>query len=235
MNKDNIFFVIPAYNEGQSIGNVLNELHDSGFHSIVVVDDGSTDGTSEAVQKTDAILIEHIINRGQGAALSTGFEYCQKVNECKCIVTFDADGQHRVEDAEKMAELLLNSDSDIVLGSRFLDLKNESIPTGRKLMLKLASYFLRFIYGLKISDAHNGLRVIKKESAYKIMPATDGMLHASEMIYLIKKNKLKYMESPVKINYSAYSLAKGQKTSGFAYMGFLTIYHKIILLLFEKD
>ncbi len=235
MNKDNTYIVVCAYNEEKAIASVINGLNEMGFRKIVVVNDGSSDETGNVVRNFPVVLIEHIINRGQGAAIATGLEYCSRLEDCKFIATFDADSQHRPEDLEKMAEMIFNSDSDIVLGSRFLDLKSESMPFGRKFILKCAALFIRFMYGLKFTDAHNGLRIMKKEVCRKIMPFTDGMLHASEMIYLIKKNRLKYLESPVKINYTEYSISKGQKSSGFAYLGFLTIYHKIILLLFEKD
>ncbi len=235
MNKENIYFIIPAYNEGTVIAGVLEELIACGYKKIVVVNDGSNDNTSETVKSFPVILIEHIINRGQGAALGSGITYALKNSDCKLIVTFDADGQHRLEDVERMISIIESEKCDIVIGSRFLSLRNDKLPFGRRIILKLASHFLRFIYGLKLTDAHNGLRVFRKECGNKLIPTMDRMVHASEMIYLIKKHSLIYRESPVKINYTKYSLSKGQKTSDFINLGLLTIYHKIILIFFEKD
>jgi polyprenyl-phospho-N-acetylgalactosaminyl synthase len=233
MNKDNVYFIIPAYNEERAIGNVIQELLNKNFSKIIVINDGSKDNTSNIVRKYPIFMIDHIINRGQGAALGTGLNYAISQDDCQFIVTYDADGQHRIEDVEQMLEVI--GDNDIVLGSRFLKLKSEGIPFRRKIMLKMATRFLWLIYGLRLTDAHNGLRVIRKESAHKMIPLFDGMLHASEMNYLIKKNKLKYIECPVTIKYTEYSLSKGQKTSNFMNLGFMTIYHKIILLFFEKE
>jgi polyprenyl-phospho-N-acetylgalactosaminyl synthase len=235
MNRNEIYIIIPAYNEEKVIGNVISELLSKGFNNLIVVNDGSKDNTSKIISHFPIIILEHLINRGQGAALGTGILFATKIHDCKYIVTFDADGQHRIEDVEKMTNMLIEKNYDIILGSRFLTVVNDKLPFGRSLMLKFGSLFLRFIYGLKLTDAHNGLRTFRKDVASKLIPSTDGMVHASEIIYLIKKYSLKYLECPVKINYTDYSISKGQRTSNFISLGLLTLYHKIILLFFEKD
>lgn len=235
MQKQSVFFIIPAYNEEQSIAEVLESLLQKGYEQIIVVNDGSTDRTAGIVRNYPVMLLNHIINRGQGAALHTGIQAAVNNAACEYIVTFDADNQHQPEDVEGMLQFLERSEYDIILGSRFLGKRSETLPQSRKIVLKLATLFLRFIYGLNITDAHNGLRVFRKSIGLRICPTTDDMVHASEILYLIKKYRLKYAEYPVEIVYSEYSLQKGQKTSYFLKLGFSTIFHKLALLFFEGE
>src|SRR5438552_2406510 len=90
------FFVIPAYNEAASVGEVVRQVRKL-FPQVVVVDDGSADQTSEAAQAAGAVVVRHLINRGQGAALKTGIDYAL-AQGADIIVTFDSDGQHQLED-----------------------------------------------------------------------------------------------------------------------------------------
>jgi len=232
--KDSLYFVIPAYNEAQVIGEVIENLFENGFKNIVVVNDGSKDHTKEVVSRYQVVLLNHIINRGQGAALRTGIEFASKQDECKYIVTYDADGQHRLEDVESMLKTISSQNLDIILGSRFIKNENENMPLGRWIMLKFATLFLGFVYGLNFTDAHNGLRLFKKECASKILPTIDNFVHASEIPYLIKKNRLNYTEIPVKIKYTNYSIGKGQKTSNFLRVGKYTLLHKLQMIFFDK-
>ena len=118
--KNQIYFVIPAYNEAKVIANVLKDLKHHGFSNLVVTDDGSTDNTAEKVNSVKGVtLLPHVINRGQGAAIRTGIGYALQQPDCKYIVTFDSDGQHRISDLPNMITLLEQGKCDIVLGSRF--------------------------------------------------------------------------------------------------------------------
>ncbi len=234
MKKDNsLYFVIPAYNEAAVIGEVAQNLLKQGYKQIVIVNDGSRDNTADILKKIPIVALNHPINRGQGAAIATGIEYCVRQPDCRYIVTFDADGQHRLEDVEAMLKEIKASDVDIVLGSRFLSKKSEKMPVSRKIMLLGATLFLRFLYGLKLSDAHNGLRLFKVEVARQVMPTVDNFVHASEIPYLIKRNRLRYIEMPVTIDYTEYSLSKGQKTSNFLRVGKYTILHKLLSIFFD--
>ena len=93
--------VIPLYTEASVIGEVIAGLQPE-FSNIVCVDDGSTDGSAAAARAAGAFLVQHPVNLGQGAALQTGIEFALAHASCAFIVTFDADGQHRVEDAVSM-------------------------------------------------------------------------------------------------------------------------------------
>src|SRR5688572_528138 len=118
MNSDTCI-IIPAYNEERVIRKHLNQVARH-FPFIVCMNDGSSDNTSREILKTSAVLVEHCINLGQGAALQTGIDYALQFPHVKYFVTFDADGQHDIKDVVKMVKRLKKNDIDIVLGSRFL-------------------------------------------------------------------------------------------------------------------
>lgn len=182
--------------------------------SAVVVDDSSSDKTREVAREGGAWVVSHPINLGQGAALQTGFEFAL-ANDAKFVVTFDADGQHLVKDAIEMVTLAAAQGLDVVIGSRFLRGRPESIPLSRYVILKLAVLFTRFTTRLDVSDTHNGLRVFSASSARLIQLQHNRMAHASEILSQIAKLKLKWAEHPTDILYTDYSIAKGQKSSNF--------------------
>jgi glycosyltransferase involved in cell wall biosynthesis len=217
-----IFFVIPAYNEGKSIGRVVNELKKAGYNNIVVIDDSSKDNTYAEAKKRKAIVLKHIINRGQGAALRTGIDYALK-NGAEIIVTFDSDGQHRIEDLEAMLGPVVKGEADVTLGSRFL--KKTDMPFSRKILLKGSILVQWVFYGVKLSDAHNGYRVLSRRAAEQIKIDSDRMEHASEIVEEIMKKKIKYKEVPVVIRYSGYSMKKGEAS----FFGAVKILFKMVI------
>lgn len=212
--KKEIFFVIPAYNESKVIADVISKLNDKGFFNLIIIDDGSKDNTFNIVNKIKSnglVLLEHIINRGQGAALKTGIDYCLMKKNCKYIVTFDSDGQHRISDLINFIEPLERNICDIAIGSRFL--KKESrdlVPLKKKILLRGALVITYILSRIWLSDTHNGYRVMNIKAAKKIKITMDGFEHASEIIDEIARKKIKYLEVPVFIDYTDYSKAKGQ-------------------------
>ncbi len=207
MNKS-AWVIIPVYNEAEVIGSVVDGLKKQ-FKNIVCVDDGSSDGSADLILKNGAELVVHTRNQGQGAALRTGVQYALQKG-AQYFITFDADGQHRVEDAVKMLKYLKKNDVDIVLGSRFLGAQAEGLPVTKRVVLKAAIVFSNVTTGLKLTDTHNGLRVFNRNVASKLKLTCSGMAHASEIIYRVAENKFIYAELPVTIKYSRYSKAKGQ-------------------------
>lgn len=203
----NISIVIPAYNEEKFIGQVISNLQSAGYKNIIVVDDGSADNTKNIAKEKGAVVVEHIMNRGQGASLKTGIDYALKTG-AEYIVTFDADGQHRVEDLKLMLDPVISGKADISLGSRFLQQENK-IPVKRKILLKGSLLVQYFFYKIKLTDVHNGFRVFSKKAAQQINITCDKMDHASEIVEEIKKKNLSYTEVPIIINYSEETLAKG--------------------------
>lgn len=204
-----VWFVIAAMNEGAMIGEVVASLTPHG--AVVVVDDGSHDETSEFASAAGAHLLRHLLNRGQGAALQTGIQYALR-NGASHVVTFDADGQHRVEDALAMVARCDEAGLDAVLGSRFL---GATVGMGwrKGLVLRAAVIFTRLTTGLRLTDTHNGLRVFSRAGAQALEIRQDRMAHASEILAQIARRGLRYEEAPVTIIYTEYSIAKGQRLS----------------------
>jgi glycosyltransferase involved in cell wall biosynthesis len=203
--------VIPAFNEEKKIRGVVSALHNSGYLNTIVVDDCSGDNTLQEALQAGGVVLKHIVNRGQGAALKTGIEYALEQG-AEAIITFDADGQHHAEDLPRLLEPLHSRKAEVVLGSRFLH--NESnTPAVRTAFLKGGAAIFRLMYGLQLTDSHNGLRALSRNAAQKINITQDRMEHASEIIEEISKHKLRYREVPVTITYTDYSLQHGQRTS----------------------
>jgi glycosyltransferase involved in cell wall biosynthesis len=196
------------YNEATVVGSVIESLLPT-FPNVVCVDDGSTDGSQEVARKAGAVVVQHPVNLGQGAGLQTGIEYALQDPELDCIVTFDADGQHRVIDAQAMVARVLSGEADIVLGSRFLDDRTD-VSRLKRLVLKTAAVQSKLATGMDLTDAHNGLRVLSASAASRIHLTQNRMAHASELVHQIAEMRLRWVEHPVEIIYTDYSKSKGQ-------------------------
>ncbi|WP_113718712.1 MULTISPECIES: glycosyltransferase family 2 protein [Arthrobacter] len=196
------------YNEASVVGGVITGLRKV-FPYVVCVDDGSTDGSQEAARRAGAVVVQHPVNLGQGASLQTGIEYALNDPELDCIITFDADGQHRVVDAQAMAERIKSGEAEIVLGSRFLD-KRTKLSPAKRLVLRTAAVQSRLATGMDLTDAHNGLRALSPKVARGIHLTQNRMAHASELVHQIAEMKPKWVEQPVEIIYTDYSKGKGQ-------------------------
>lgn len=205
---DDTWVVIPVYNEEKVIGDVVAGVR-TAFAQVVCVDDGSTDRSAEVAAKAGARVVRHPVNIGQGAALQTGFEYALADPSMQFVVTFDADGQHQISDAVGMVERLRAGEADVVFGSRFLD--ERSNPTfAKKMVLRAAVGYTNMTTRTKLTDAHNGLRAIRRPVVEKIDITQNRMAHASELVAQIGALKVSYVEHPVHILYTDYSKAKGQ-------------------------
>ncbi len=194
---------IPAYNESKYINKVIKNCKKF-FKNILIVDDGSNDNTLELIEKFDNILvIKHCINCGQGTAISTGLQYFLNNTNFQYLVTIDADSQHDPKEAFEMLEYTVRNNYDVVLGSRFLYKDNDSIPIKRNLALKIAILFERFFYGINLSDAHNGLRVLSREACKSLNYLyASGMAHATEIPSRLHNAGYHLNEFPCKVNYN---------------------------------
>lgn len=196
------------YNEASVVGTVIEGLRKD-FPHVVCVDDGSTDGSQDVAREAGAVVVQHPVNLGQGAALQTGIEYSLQDPQLDCIVTFDADGQHRVVDALAMADRIRSGEADVVLGSRFLDDRTKLSPL-KRLVLRTAAVQSRMSTGMALTDAHNGLRAFSPGVARNIHLQQNRMAHASELIHQLAEMKPRWVEHPVEIIYTDYSKSKGQ-------------------------
>lgn len=179
------------------------------FENIVCVDDGSSDASVTEAAAGGAIVVRHPTNLGQGAALRTGLDYALQDPRADYFVTFDADGQHQVADVEGMLERLDAGDLDIVVGSRFLDGRTKP-GVLKRVVLKFAVLFERLTTGVRLTDAHNGLRAMNRTAAAGIVIEQNRMAHASEFVAEIGRKHLRYAEYPVHVVYTDYSRSKGQ-------------------------
>ena len=204
---DGIWIVVAAYNEAAVIADVVGGLRRH-YRDVVLVDDGSNDETGPRAAAAGAIVVTHPINLGQGAALQTGIDFAL-MRGAERVVTFDADGQHRPSDIAMLLDALAANRVDFVLGSRFLGAAS-NLPTVRRWVLRAATVFTRATTGLALSDVHNGLRAMTRRGASALRLRQNRMAHASEILHQIAASRLPYVEAPVTIDYTAYSLGKGQ-------------------------
>jgi len=205
---DSVWIVIPLFNEAEVIAGVVHDIKTQ-FKNVVCVDDGSSDESAVLAKTAGAIVLQHPMNLGQGAALQTGFDYVVSRPEATHVVTFDADGQHRLRDAVEMAELALTKRISVIYGSRFLD-KRTKPGLKKRIVLKVAALMTRVFTGLRLTDAHNGLRVLSREALGKVRLEQNGMSHASEIVHQLAKSRLSWREHPVEVLYTEYSKKKGQ-------------------------
>lgn len=204
-----IFVVVPAYNEATQIADVIGRLLGANY-SVVVVDDGSVDGTWDVLNTLPVHRLRHPINSGQGAALQTGMGYALQQG-AQYIVHFDADDQHQVADISRMVEPLTTGEAEVVLGSRFLSRDHQRhVPWLKRLVLRGGILVNGLLTGLWLSDAHNGFRALSRSAAQRIHLKENGYAHASEILYQIRAQRLRYVERPTAIRYSEYSRRKGQ-------------------------
>lgn len=200
--------VIPAYFEGQVIADTVATVLPT-FPLVIVVDDGSTDGTSVQAAAAGGRVIRHAVNLGQGGALATGIKAALMLPQVQYIVTYDADGQHRIDDAAAMVERLRVGDIDVALGNRFAGTEVQA-GLAKRLLLKAAVVYTRRDTGLDLHDTHNGLRAMTRAFAAGLDIQENGMGHASEILEHIAHTHARYAEVPVTIRYTDYSRAKGQ-------------------------
>ena len=206
--SDTTWFVVPLFNEGQVVGDVIRDLR-TRYPLVVCEDDGSEDDSARIAEEAGAVVVRHPYNMGQGAALKTGIDYALRDAAMRQVVTFDSDGQHRVDDAAAMIAKREEEGVDIVLGSRFLDQRTRP-GLLKRAVLRGAVLYTNLTSGVKLTDAHNGLRVLGREACEKIAIEQNRMAHASEIVEEIGRHRLTVAEEPVHIVYTDYSRAKGQ-------------------------
>jgi polyprenyl-phospho-N-acetylgalactosaminyl synthase len=204
-----LFIIIPAYNEENKIAEVVSSLTENGLTNIIVVDDGSKKPLNNILKSNSVCLIRHPVNLGQGAALQTGMNLAMQKG-ADIVVHFDADDQHLASDIHTLIAPLIADEADVVFGSRFLAGSKSNTPISKKILLQIARYVNKLFTGYLLTDAHNGLRALNKKALQKIKITENRMAHATEILSLIKENKLRLCEVPVSIIYSKYSIEKGQ-------------------------
>ena len=205
-----VIVIIPVFNEEGSISRVIDEVIGAGFN-VLCVNDASKDKSCEVIQGKGVPVLNHSINLGQGATLESGFEVVRRnLVRCRLVATFDADGQHQVNDLVRFLNEFNNQpEIDFILGSRFLDKRTE-ISILKKIVLRSFAFGSRFSLGIKLTDRHNGLRLFKREILLDLNLKISGYGHADEFLKHIRRKSIHYVEVGNHIIYSDYSRSKGQ-------------------------
>jgi len=190
---------LPAFNEEKNIASIITKLEKIS-DIVLVCDDGSSDLTGKIASKMGATVITHEKNMGYGAAIKSLFLKAQEL-DVDILVTFDADGQHDVNDIKKVVEPILTNTADLVIGSRFLDNAEDNIPSYRKTGIKIITKLTNTSLKEKIKDSQSGFRAYSKDVLSKIIPSDYGMGVSSEILIKASKNDFRIAEVPIQISY----------------------------------
>jgi len=219
---------IPAYNEEKNIAKIIVKLQNI-TNKIIVCNDGSTDLTSEISNKMGAIVINHPKNLGYGAAIKSLFSKAREL-DADVLITFDADGQHRIEDINKVLEPIEHNNADIVIGSRFLD-KKMKIPAYRKFGINAITKISNITTKKKITDSQSGFRAYNKKSLQEIIPSDNGMGISTEILIKANKKSLRVIEVPITILYEGETSTHNPMSHGISVMlstmKFISIEHPL--------
>jgi glycosyltransferase involved in cell wall biosynthesis len=219
---------IPAFNEEENIAKIILNVQ-SLVDKIVVCNDGSNDLTGQIAEKMGAIVINHEKNLGYGAAIRSMFLKASEL-DADIFVTFDADGQHRIEDISKLLKPIYKNEADIVIGSRFLDNETE-IPKYRRMGIKVITKLTNISSEVKITDSQSGLRAYNKKTIQEISPSDYGMGISTEILIKANKKNLKIKEVPIKILYEGDTSTHHPVSHGvsviFSTMKFISIEHPL--------
>lgn len=189
---------IPAFNEEKNIAAIVIKLKKKYDH-VLVCDDGSSDMTESIASSLGAIVVKHSTNLGYGAALKTIFNEARKIDG-DVLVTFDADGQHKISDIESVLKPISENKADIVIGSRFLG-GTKDLPKYRKIGIKTITGLTNTLTGSKITDAQSGFRAYSKKVLNEISPTESGMGISTEILIKSSKKQMRMSEVPITISY----------------------------------
>lgn len=188
---------IPAFNEEAKIASVIVKLKKIS-NTIIICNDGSTDLTGSIAKELGSIVIDHSKNVGYGAAIRSIFLKAKEL-DVDALVTFDADGQHHVDDISRVLEPIIKNEADIVIGSRFLNHTN--VPKYRKIGIKTITVLTNVSTGSKITDSQSGFRAYNKKAINDISLSDQGMGISTEILIKASKQKFKITEVPITISY----------------------------------
>ena len=223
-----VYLVVPAFNEERTVSQIIEAIAEKGYN-VVLVNDGSRDKTLELATESkrkypnQISVVSHIINRGLGAALKTGMVVALNKG-AKYIVTFDADGQHEIEDISKVCKPLQDGEADVVIGARPF----EDMPISKSFANLIMNGLTYIFYGRNVKDSQSGLRAFTAEAADKINIVSRGYGVSSEFIKEISDKKLKLAEVTITTIYTPDTQHKGTD----AIVG-LRILAKMVLDLFR--
>ncbi|MCX9083524.1 MAG: glycosyltransferase family 2 protein [Candidatus Methanoperedens sp.] len=190
---------MPAYNEEDHIAKTIIGCRKY-VDKVVVVDDGSSDATSEIAEALGAIVIKHPVNKGYGAALQTIFNTAREMDVDKMVI-IDSDGQHDPGDILKLFEPL-NNGADIVIGSRFVNGNGKNVPAYRKMGMKVLDKATNIAGGINVTDTQSGFRAYRRKAIENIRIKDNGMSAGSEILMQMKEHDLTFKEIEIHCNYN---------------------------------
>ena len=191
---------IPAFNEEKNIAAIITKLADI-TDTIIVCNDGSSDLTSDIAEKMGAFVINHEKNLGYGAAIRSIFLKAKELDG-DILVTFDADGQHRIEDIEKVTKPIIDQEVDLVIGSRFLDESEKEVPQYRKVGIKVITKITNASIKKQLTDSQSGFRAYSKKVLNELNPSELGMGISTEILIKASSKNFRITEVPIKILYA---------------------------------
>jgi len=191
---------IPAYNEEKTIAGIILKLQKI-VDKVIVCNDGSSDLTGDIAERLGAVVINHPKNLGYGAGIRSIFLKAKEL-DADILVTFDADGQHRIEDIKSVIEPLQKNEADIVIGSRFIGGNNDDgVPKYRKAGIKTITNITNTSTNLNITDSQSGFRGYGKKVLLEIIPSEYGMGVSTEILIKASKKEFKIKEVPITVLY----------------------------------
>ena len=219
---------IPAFNEEKNIERIILQLQ-SITDTIIVCNDGSKDSTGSLAKKLGAFVIDHPKNLGYGASIRSIFLKAREI-DCDVLVTFDGDGQHRIEDITPVLEPIKNKEADIVIGSRFLE-KNEEVPSYRKIGIKVITKITNAYSGKELTDSQSGFRAYTKKVLEECTPSESGMGVSTEILMKAFKNNFKILEVPIIVLYEGDTSTHNPVSHGvgvvFSTLKFISVDHPL--------
>ena len=224
-----IIIGIPAYNEEKNIAGIITKLK-TVSNDIIVCNDGSTDITANIAEDMGAIVVNHEKNLGYGGAIRSIFLKAKDL-AADVLVTFDADGQHRIEDIDGVIAPILENQSDIVIGSRFLDDSEKEVPQYRKMGIKVITKITNATIKKELTDSQSGFRAYSKQVLNEISPSETGMGVSTEILIKASSKDFKISEVPIKILYGENTSTQNPITHGssviFSTIKFTSIEHPL--------
>jgi glycosyltransferase involved in cell wall biosynthesis len=204
------FIVLPAFNEARVIAQVISDIQQHGFPRLIVVDDGSTDGTAHIADRCGAYVLKHRLNRGKGAAIKTGMEAAKLLN-AQIVVTMDADGQHQAKDIAVLINPIVERRCDVVLGTR--QWGNADIPAQKALQNLAGNTMTWLMYRRWVTDSQSGFRAYSRTAMDLIDTEADFYDYDSEVIREIRTHSLRCVEVPISVRYTRYARTKPARQS----------------------
>jgi len=219
---------IPAFNEEKNIASIIINLKKIAT-KIIVCNDGSTDSTGIIAEELGAMVINHQKNQGYGAAIRSIFLKAKEIGT-EILVTIDADGQHDVNDIEKILKPIMNNECDIVIGSRFLD-DVQNIPTYRKFGINIITKITNASIKDSLSDSQSGFRAYNKQVIESISPSESGMGVSTEILIKASNKNFKIGEVPIVVSYEGNTSTHNPVSHGtsvlFSTLKFTSIEHPL--------